>query len=199
MLKLSYLVDFIYFECNFPQQNLFSLKLIPWFIVHMALSFGLSVLWQQNNVYVYYFSHLIFIFFVSVVHTILFVSAPPSISTWSFLLWKKRPSRRQGEAMRQAAKIQQVQPRVSFAAQPKRGCISQQLCRCGFIYVAFKQMEGNKIQFWDSHPVNCMAWSTLSPGMCLLWHMGTGSPSLKASTELHQSWDLSSRCLGCWE
>lgn len=74
MLECSCLADFkcIYFECNFPKQNLFSLKLVPWFIVHMALSFGLSISWQQvygniwlNNIYVYYFSHIVtFIIFV---------------------------------------------------------------------------------------------------------------------------------------
>lgn len=59
-----------------------------------------------------------------------------------------------GRGVRQAAKVQLIQPQVFFAARPKRGCIRQKLCRCGFIYVAFKQMEGDKMQFWYSSPMN---------------------------------------------
>ena len=93
-LLLRGLADFkcIYFERNFPKQNLFSLKLIPWFIVHMALSFGLSVSWQQvygnvclNNIYILLFSHSN-IYYFCISKACNFVSAPPSISTQSILL-----------------------------------------------------------------------------------------------------------------
>lgn len=97
-----------------------------------------AVLWQQvyrntcpNNVYAYYFSHIItFIIFISVMHVTSFVSAPPNISTQFFLLWKKRPSRRTGEPVGKDAADTTFLAKIHHnprGAAPCRTCIDAPL------------------------------------------------------------------------